>query len=78
MKYYEPSCRDGVEAKIEWHSNDYQDITFFYAGDFSRFDVEMIDIDEEMNSMMIILKDGIIITSPNYYIPAKIWEQYKN
>lgn len=77
IDYYEPSCRDGVEAKIDWQSNNYQNISFYYAGDFSRLDIERIDIDKDMNSMMIILKDGTIITSPNYYIPTQIWKKYK-
>lgn len=77
IDYYEPSCRDGVEVKIDWLGSDYQNISFYYAGNFSRLDVERIAIDKDMNSMMIILKDGTIITSPNYYIPTKIWKKYK-
>lgn len=77
IEYYEPSCRDGVEAKIDWQGNDYQNISFYYAGNFSRLDVQKIDIDKDMNSMMIILKDGTIITSPDYYIPTEIWNEYK-
>lgn len=77
IDYYEPSCRDGVEAKIDWQGNDYQNISFYYAGDFSRLDIQMIDIDEDMNRMMVVLKDGTIITSPNYYIPTGIWKKYK-
>lgn len=65
IDYYEPSCRDGVEAKIDWQGNDYQNILFYYAGDFSRLDVEKIEIDEDMNNMMILLKDGTIIESKN-------------
>lgn len=77
IDYYEPSCRDGVEAKIDWQGNDYQNISFYYAGDFSRLDIQMIDIDEDMNRMMVVLKDGTIITSPNYYTPTGIWKKYK-
>ena len=77
IEYYEPSCRDGVEVKIDWQGNDYQNISFYYAGNFSRLDVQKIDIDKDMNSMMIILKDGTIITSPDYYIPTEIWNEYK-
>ena len=43
IEYYEPTCRDGVQAKIDWQDG-YQNISFYYAGDFSRFDVKMIDI----------------------------------
>ena len=77
IEYYEPSCRDGVEVKIDWQGNDYQNISFYYAGNFSRLDVQKIDIDKDMNSMMIILKDGTIIASPDYYISTKIRNEYK-
>lgn len=77
IEYYEPSCRDGVEVKIDWQGNDYQSISFYYAGNFSRLDVQKIDIDKDMNSMMIILKDGTIIASPDYYISTKIRNEYK-
>ena len=76
IEYYEPTCRDGVQAKIDWQDG-YQNISFYYAGDFSRFDVKMIDINENMNQMMMILEDGTIITSPDYDIPAQIWNAYK-
>lgn len=68
IDYYELSCRDGVEAKIDWQGG-YQNLQFYYAGNFSSFDVKMIDVNEDMNQMMIVLKDGTIITSPDYYIP---------
>ena len=76
IEYYEPTCRDGVQAKIDWQDG-YQNISFYYAGDFFRFDVKMIDINEDMNHMMMILEDGTIITSPDYDIPAQIWNAYK-
>ena len=40
IEYYEPTCRDGVQAKIDWQDG-YQNISFYYAGDFSRFDVKI-------------------------------------
>lgn len=73
---YEPTCREGAEAKIRWEDG-YQNITFFYAGDFSRLDIEMIEIDEDMEHLMLVLKDGTIITSPDYYIPTQVWKKYK-
>lgn len=36
-----------------------------------------IDIDEDMQSMMIVLNDETIIKSLDYYIPAEIRKQYK-
>lgn len=69
IEYYEPTCRDGVQAKIDWQDG-YQNISFYYAGDFSRLAVKMIDINKDMNHMMIVLEDGTIITSQDYYIPT--------
>ena len=68
---YEPSCRDGVEAKIDWGDNEYPILTFFYAGNFSQLDVKSIDIDKDMDRMMITLNDGAIIASENYFVPTK-------
>lgn len=72
---YEPTCREGTEAKIRWEDG-YQNITFFYAGDFSRLGIETIEIDEDMEHLMLVLKDGTIITSPDYSTPAQVREKY--
>ena len=71
MESYEPSCRDGAEAKISWVDNEYPILTFFYAGDFSPLDVESIDIDKDMDRMMVTLNDGTIIASENYFVPTE-------
>ena len=71
MESYEPSCRDGAEAKITWVDNEYPILTFFYAGDFSPLDVESIDIDKDMDRMMVTLNDGTIIASENYFVPTE-------
>ena len=71
MESYEPSCRDGVEAKINWVDSEYPILTFFYAGDFSPLDVESIDIDKDMGRMMVTLNDGTIIASENYFVPTE-------
>ena len=71
MDGYEPSCRDGVEAKINWGDNEYPILTFFYAGDFSQLDVKSIDIDKDMDRMMVTLNDGTIIASENYFAPPE-------
>ena len=71
MDGYEPSCRDGVEAKINWGDNEYPILTFFYAGDFSQLDVKSIDIDKDMDRMMVTLNGGTIIASENYYVPTQ-------
>ena len=71
MESYEPSCRDGAEAKISWVDNEYPILTFFYAGDFSQLDVESIDIDKDMDRMMVTLNDGTNIASENYFVPTE-------
>lgn len=71
MERYEPSCKDGAEAKINWVDNEYPILTFFYAGDFSPLDVESIDIDKDMDRMMVTLNDGTIIASENYFVPTE-------
>lgn len=71
MDCYEPSCRDGVEARIHWGDNEYPILTFFYAGNFSQLDVKSIDIDKDMDRMMVTLNDGTIIASENYYAPTE-------
>lgn len=71
MDGYEPSCRDGVEAKVNWGDNEYPILTFFYAGNFSQLDVESIDIDKDMDRMMVTLNDGTIIASENYFVPTE-------
>ena len=75
IEYYDPSCREGAKAKIEWHDN-YQSISYFNAGDFFTPDIK-IDIDEDMQSMMIVLNNETIIRSEDHYVPTKIWKQYK-
>ena len=71
MESYEPSCKDGAEAKINWVDNEYPILTFFYAGDFSPLDVESIDIDKDMDRMMVTLNDGTIIASESYFVPTE-------
>ena len=71
MESYEPSCRDGAEAKISWVDNEYPILTFFYAGDFSPLDVESIDIDKDMDRMMVTLNDGTNIASENHFVPTE-------
>lgn len=76
IEYCEPTCRDGVEAKISWQ-DDYQNIVFYNAGDFTRFDIALIEIDENMEEMMIVFNDGTIIATENRYIPGEIWMRYQ-
>lgn len=71
MDGYEPSCRDGAEARINWGDNEYPILTFFYAGNFSQLDVKSIDIDKDMDRMMLTLNDGTIIASENYFVPTE-------
>lgn len=74
IEYYESSCREGTEAKIEWHDG-YQLISYYHEGNSSA-DLT-INIDEDMRNMMIVLNDKTIITSLDYDIPTEIWKHYK-
>ena len=65
------------KAKIEWDDPDCPLITFSYAGNFSQLDVQTIDIDKDMSSMMVVLKDGTLIASENYYIPTETLYYHK-
>ena len=71
MESYEPSCKDGAEAKINWGDNEYPILTFFYAGNFSPLDVKSIDIGKDMDRMMVTLNGGTIIASENYFVPTE-------
>ncbi len=77
VEAYEPSCREGTEAEIKWYGVDggsgSQNITFYQAGDFSRLDVLKIEIDEEMEHLMLLLQDGTVITTPDYYVTGEVW-----
>ena len=61
----------------EWDDPDCPLITFSYAGNFSQLDVQTIDIDKDMSSMMVVLKDGTLIASENYYIPTETLYYHK-
>ena len=43
IEYDEPTCGDGVQAEIKWYA-DYQTINFYYAGNFTHFDLSLIHI----------------------------------
>jgi hypothetical protein len=76
IEYLEPSCQAGVEATIEWTNSGYPDITFYNAGNVLDLGIQLMDVNKELQSMMIILDDGTIITEL-YYVPTRIWKQYK-
>lgn len=82
VEAYEPSCREGTEAKIEWFDGDWesvcQNIAFCQAGSFSQLDVQMIEIDEEMEHLMLLFRDGTVITTPYYYVRSEIWMGFRN
>ena len=71
MDGYEPSCRDGVEAKINWGDNEYPILTFSCATTFSQLDVKSTDIDKDMARLMFPRNDGTTTASKNSYAPTK-------
>lgn len=61
----EKSCREGVQAKIIWHSEDSQLMSLYYMGGFytsdSFLNISRIKIDEQMKDICIFLSDGRLI-----------------
>ena len=49
----------------------------FLCRQFLQLDVQTIDIDKDMSSMMVVLKDGTLIASENYYIPTETLYYHK-
>lgn len=72
IAWYEPSCREGTEAKVKWIDSKNQYINFFQAGNISFLTVEKIIIDKHMEEIAVGFSDGTIITTSEYnYIKYK-------
>lgn len=68
----EPTCREGVEARIQWDAlwEGAQDILFYRAGKFLSLGVErMLYMTESMQSFGFRLEDGTIIATDECYVP---------
>ena len=57
------TCREGVEAKIEWFEEGYQSILYYFNGEFSTLGVSQIRIDPDMDEIGLRLEDGTIIAT---------------
>ena len=75
IDWFEPSCREGVEAKITWYDG-YQDIRYFNSGDFTRFNIGLFEINEKMDDVMIAFEDGGIVATEGHNIRGSEWMQY--
>lgn len=68
----EPTCREGVEARIRWDAmwTGAQDILYSRPGESLSLGVErMLYITENMQSFGLKLEDGTIIATDPYYVP---------
>ena len=75
----EPTCREGVEARIRWDAMwaGAQDILFYWAGEFLSLGLErMLYITENMESFGLKLEDGTIIATDEYYVPLLLSGYY--
>ena len=75
----EPTCRDGVEARIRWDAlwEGAQDILFYRAGDFLSLGVErMLYITENLQSFGLRLEDGTLIATDEAYVPLLVSGYY--
>lgn len=76
----EPTCREGVEARIRWDAMEvegWQDIQYYHPGEFCSLGVErMLYITENLQSFGLKLEDGTIITTDPVYVPLLMTDYY--
>ena len=75
----EPTCREGVEARIRWDAlwEGTQDILFYRAGEFLTLGVDrMLYMTESMQSFGFRLEDGTIIATDEVYVPLLMSGNY--
>lgn len=69
----EATCREGVEAQIQWDAmgvEGWQDIQYYRPGEFCSLGVErMLYITENLQSFGLKLEDGTIIATDPVYVP---------
>ena len=69
----EATCREGVEAQIQWDAmgvEGWQDIQYYRPGKFCSLGVErMLYITENLQSFGLKLEDGTIIATDPVYVP---------
>lgn len=70
IEWYEPSCREGTDTKIEWYDNQAQSIGFMYNGSSSVLDIKSIAINKTMDNIEIVLLDGTIISTVKKGVPS--------
>lgn len=75
----EPTCREGVEARIRWDAmwTGAQDIQYYRPGEFCSLGVErMLYITEDLQSFGLKLEDGTIIATYPAYVPLLMSDYY--
>lgn len=76
----EATCREGVEAQIQWDAmgvEGWQDIQYYRPGAFCFLGVErMLYITENLQSFGLKLEDGTIIATDPVYVPLLMSDYY--
>ena len=75
----EPTCREGVEARIRWDAlwEGAQDILFYRAGEFLTLGVDrMLYMTENLQSFGLRLEDGTLIATDEAYVPLLVSGYY--
>lgn len=76
----EATCREGVEAQIQWDAmgvEGWQDIQYYRPGEFCSLGVErMLYITENLQSFGLKLEDGTIIATDPVYVPLLLSGYY--
>lgn len=69
VELYEETCREGVEAKIEWKDGEtFQSILFFNHSNLTTLGTKKLIISSEMDEFALAFEDGTILaTSEEMY-----------
>lgn len=74
VEFSEATCREGVQARIEWKEGEnFQSILFFNNGDFTTLETKRLIINNEMDEIALEFDDGTIIATSE-----EMYEKIKN
>ncbi|MGE4353993.1 MAG: helix-turn-helix domain-containing protein [Oscillospiraceae bacterium] len=79
VAYVGRTCRDGVTACIDWDdpAPGYESISYHAFGGAWESGVQRnLYISEDMTQFALILDDGVIIATDEYYVPLLMLDQY--
>lgn len=74
VEFSEATCREGVQARIEWKEGEnFQSILFFNNSDFTTLETKRLIINNEMDEIALEFDDGTIIATSE-----EMYEKIKN